>query len=228
MLILGIETSTRVSSVAVVKDNVLAGEFSTQTASFHSETLAENIASLLNAVGANRRELTGIAVNKGPGSFTGLRIGLATAKAMAYALNIPLVGIEATQVLARGLWGTNDKIYSLIDAQKMSAYVEPFTYDGGNLHSVAPISIMPLKDFAANLADEGKVILTGDAAGKITDILPQNALVAPPDKVMPTAASVALLGEERLTRGESDDVMRLEPLYLRRSEAEILWDKKHG
>ncbi len=229
MLILGIETSTKTSSVAVLRDNVVASEISTQTGTFHSETLVEHIAFALQAAGADRRELTGIAVDVGPGSFTGLRIGLATAKAMAYALDIPLVGVSATNVLARGLWGVEHSVYALIDAQKMSAYVEGFVFQDGELKSVEPIRIMTLKDFAAAVSEKGNVILAGDAAEKcFAGNFPANVTVAPTDKVMPRAASVALLGAGRLAQGDADDLMTLAPLYLRRSEAEILWERRHG
>ena len=229
MLTLGIETSTKTSSVAVSRDDSIACEISTQTTAFHSETLVEHIAFALKAANAKRQDLTGIAVDIGPGSFTGLRIGLATAKAMAYALDIPIVGVAATAVLARGLWGAGRKIYALIDAQKMSAYVEGFVFAGDRLQSLAPVEIIPLKNFAAQLENSDDCILTGDAADKIDgSLLPPKSLLAPADKLMPKGASVALLGASRLANGEADDLMTLAPLYLRRSEAEILWERRHG
>ena len=229
-MILGIETAAKTSSVAVLKDNILAAEITVETPLFHSETLVENIAAALKEVGAAKKDLTHVSVDVGPGSFTGLRIGLATAKAMAYALDIPLVGVSATAVLARGFWGTDALVYALIDAQKNNAYVEGYRFDGGNLLAVEPMRITSVKDFATKLSGDEKIILTGDAAQKqFRGIsLPPNTFVAPPDKIMPRAASVALLGKERAEKGESDDVMTVEPMYYRRSEAEILWERRHG
>ena len=229
MLILGIESSAKTSSIAVLQDETIAAEVTTETKFFHSETCLEHIAFALTTAGAAKKDLTGIAVNIGPGSFTGLRIGLATAKAMAYALDVPMVGVPCAEVLARGLWGVSGKICALIDAQKSSAYTQSFRFLGGKLQSLGQMQILPLKEIAANLTDE-PTVLVGDIAKKFfaTANLPPNVLLAPPDKLMPRAASVALLGKERLTCDESDDVMLTEPMYLRRSEAEILWDKRHG
>ena len=229
-MILGIDASTKKSSVAVGNDNAVLAEISAEAKLMHSETLAYNIDFALKIAGASKTELTGIAVNLGPGSFTGLRVALATAKAMAYALELPLVGVSAMQVLAREFWGASATVYSLVDAQKNSAYVEGFNFDGREFVSVVPISIAPIKEFIAALPKEEKIILTGDAAMKYLKgkELSDNVNVAPTEKSYPRAANVVALGKERLARGESDDVMSLEPMYLRRSEAEILWERRYG
>lgn len=231
MSILAIDTATQVSSVAVLKEGRLLAELTMQGKLTHSETLLPHIEQVLKMAAVAKEELTGIAVSNGPGSFTGLRIGLAAAKAMSYVLGIPLVGVSTLQALAYQLPAPGVRVMCLLDAQKGNAYVESYRWENNSLQVVDSVQVAKITDIVAACANMNEqVILLGDAvqkkvAGKLE--LPANVSVAPPHIVMPRAACVAMLGQAKLMAGETDNVMDLEPVYIRRSEAEVLWEKRH-
>lgn len=231
MSILAIDTATQVSSVAVLKEGRLLAELTMQGKLTHSETLLPHIEQVLKMAAVAKEELTGIAVSNGPGSFTGLRIGLAAAKAMSYVLGIPLVGVSTLQALAYQLPAPGIRVMCLLDAQKGNAYVESYRWENNSLQVVDSVQVAKITDIVAACANMNEqVILLGDAvqkkvAGKLE--LPANVSVAPPHIVMPRAACVAVLGQAKLMAGEKDNVMDLEPVYIRRSEAEVLWEKRH-
>ena len=231
MSILAIDTATQVSSVAVLKEGRLLAELTMQGKLTHSETLLPHIEQVLKMAAVAKEELTGIAVSNGPGSFTGLRIGLAAAKAMSYVLGISLVGVSTLQALAYQLPAPGIRVMCLLDAQKGNAYVESYRWENNSLQVVDSVQVAKITDIVAACANMNEqVILLGDAvqkkvAGKLE--LPANVSVAPPHIVMPRAACVAMLGQAKLMAGETDNVMDLEPVYIRRSEAEVLWEKRH-
>lgn len=231
MSILAIDTATQVSSVAVVKEGRLLAELTMQGKLTHSETLLPHIEQVLKMAATAKEELTGIAVSIGPGSFTGLRIGLAAAKAMSYALNIPLVGVSTLKALAYQLPAPGLRLMCLLDAQKGNAYVESYRWEKGELLTVEPVRVAKITDVVAACGEFGEpVVLLGDAVqkkicGKLE--LPANTSAAMPHLIMPRAACVGLLGQQELAAGHADNVMDLEPVYIRRSEAEVLWEKRH-
>ena len=239
MPILSLDTSTQVSSVAVLKEGRLAAEITMQAKLTHSETLLPHIEQALRMAGVKKEELTGIAVSIGPGSFTGLRIGLAAAKAMSYALRIPIVGVPSLEALALHYRMPGVTIFSLMDAQKKNVYVEQLAWqrEGSDLALVvqSPVEVQPLADVlaeAGKLAADGRtVVLVGDIvqkrfAGK--DGRATGKMPLPDGVLLPRASHVAWLGAERLAKGEADNVMDLEPIYIRKSEAELLWAKHHA
>jgi len=215
----------------VLKEGRLLAELTMQGKLTHSETLLPHIEQVLKMAAVAKEELTGIAVSNGPGSFTGLRIGLAAAKAMSYVLGIPLVGVSTLQALAYQLPAPGVRVMCLLDAQKGNAYVESYRWENNSLQVVDSVQVAKITDIVAACANMNEqVILLGDAvqkkvAGKLE--LPANVSVAPPHIVMPRAACVAMLGQAKLMAGETDNVMDLEPVYIRRSEAEVLWEKRH-
>ena len=234
MSILSIDTSSQVSSVAVLSAERVAAEISMQGALTHSETLMPHIETVLRMARVEKAALEAIAVSIGPGSFTGLRIGLAAAKMMAYALHIPLIAVPTLEMLAHHCICEGMRLVPMMDAQKGNVYVQEFTWraDGDvlNLHEESPLAILPLTEVIASLAGtEQPVLLLGDAMQKKTSLsLPTNVRLAPIHARMPRAACVGLSALTRLARGENDDPMTVAPLYLRRSEAEVLWEKRHG
>lgn len=231
MSILAIDTSSQVSSVAVASKECLFAELTMQAKLTHSETLMPHIRQVLRMASQPKETLEGIAVSVGPGSFTGLRIGLATAKSMAYALDIPLVAVSTLQALAFHFPVPGVRLVALVDAQKGNAYRESYIWDRGKLAVVEPVEILPVKEI---LKECGKwkepAIFLGDIATKRfrgEGCLPDGVQVAQPHLCMPRAANVAMLGLEKLAVGEVANVMDLEPTYIRRSEAEVLWEKRH-
>ena len=231
MSILAIDTATQVSSVAVASADKLAAELTMQAKLTHSETLMPHIEKVLAMAGVKKEKLEGIAVSIGPGSFTGLRIGLAAAKAMAYALNLPIVGVSTLKALAYHYPVPGIRIVSLLDAQKGNAYRESYEWQDGKLQVVQHVEVLPLAEIIAECAESGRpVVLLGDVAAKRVRgkmELPANVEVAPAHLIMPRAACVAMLGLEEFAAGHHDNVMNMEPVYIRRSEAEVLWEKRH-
>ena len=232
MSILAIDTASSVSSVAVASEGKLQAEVTVEAGRTHSETLLSHIEGALSFAGVERSALRGVAVSIGPGSFTGLRIGLATAKAIAYGLDIPLVGISTLAALALAFPVSGVYTLALMDAQKGNAYAGLYEWRDGNLHEVRPVRVAPLAEAIAEAADMGKpVLLTGELALKKRarlDNLPENVTLAPAHLLTARASHVAWLGIARLAAGERDDLMTLEPFYIRRSEAEVFWEKRHG
>lgn len=235
MLILAIDTATQVSSVAVASEERLAAELIMQGRLTHSETLMPHIEQVLKMAGSGREKLEGIAVSRGPGSFTGLRIGMAAAKALSYALELPLAGVSTMAALACHYPVTGVRLVTMLDAQKGNAYVQPFHWEkrAGRMHLVPEeeIRVAPLNETVAACGASGQeTLLLGDIvrkkiAGRLS--LPENVSLPPPYLMMPRAACVARLGLEKLAAGETSNAMDMEPFYLRRSEAEVLWDKRH-
>ena len=234
MSILSIDTSSQVSSVSVLSAECVAAEISMQGALTHSETLMPHIETALAMARVKKDELDGIAVSIGPGSFTGLRIGLASAKMMAYALHIPLIAVPTLEALAHHCVCEGVRLVPVMDAQKGNVYVQEFTWradgDALTLHEESFLAILPLTEVIARLSKtEQPVLLLGDAMQRKVDVeLPVNVRLAPIHARLPRAACVGLAALTRLARGETDDPVTAVPLYLRRSEAEVLWEKRHG
>lgn len=219
MRILGIETSTRAASVAVVFDGKILAESLCESPQSFSETLMPQVEEVIKISGAFEN-LDAVAVSIGPGSFTGLRIGLATAKALAYAWGIKIIGVPT--LLAMSYNFPNAKVVPLIDAQKNRAYYQLFE----DSLSLTGLDIEPIDKIINELKyAAGDFLLCGDVLHKIKVPLPPNVKLAPPHLRMPRASAVAWCAED-LRR--VDNVMNLEPLYVRRSEAEELWEKRHG
>ena len=234
MSILSIDTSSQVSSVAVLSAERVAAELSMQGALTHSETLMPHIGTALEMARVKKNELEGIAVSIGPGSFTGLRIGLAAAKMMAYALHIPLIAVPTLEALAHHTICEGVRLVPMMDAQKGNVYAQEFAWEAGaeglTLREAHPLVILPRTEVLAGLAHSTQpVLLLGDAMQKKgVDELPTGVRLAPIHARMPRAACVGLASLTRLARGAVDDPVTIAPLYLRRSEAEVLWEKHHG
>jgi tRNA threonylcarbamoyladenosine biosynthesis protein TsaB len=232
MPILAIETSTLVSSVAVATEDTLLAEIIIQTKKTHSELLMPHIASIMDMAGVSKADIKAIAVSIGPGSFTGLRIGLATAKALSYALKIPIVGVPTLAALAYGHAAPAAILSPILDAQKGNVYQALFQWQAGELIELMPPTVIGIDEALERLATYNiPVILMGEAASAHREKIRQassNLVLAAPHNIMGRAGSVAGLGQRMLKDGIQHDTMALEPLYIRRSEAEVLWERRHG
>ena len=231
MMVLAMDTSTMVSSVAVARPDRVLAELTAETRYTHSETLVVNIEEVLRLADVKREEISAVAVSLGPGSFTGLRIGLAAAKATAYALSIPLVGVPTLEVLAAAFPSPGAVVAPLIDAQKGNAYFALYRFTEQGLVCEKEAAVASPSEIVAAIAEEkGTVTIAGDFARRMKAKgmeLPKNAALAPITHIMPRAALVAARGIVRLENGQESGLMELEPIYIRRSEAEVLWEKRH-
>lgn len=235
-MILALETSSKVSSVAVADENRIVSEISVQTRFTHSETLLENIQTALKIAETDFENISAVAVGIGPGSFTGLRIGLATAKSLSYAWKIPIIGVPTSEALACHFAHSNSEIWQLIDAQKNSAYLSKFDCSDNIPKQIDDIKILPIPEILSRAENsQRRIIFQGDIvdkkfAGKTESKieLPTNVSLAPIHMRLPRASNVAIAGINRLEKNLIDNVMNLEPMYLRRSEAEILFDRRQA
>jgi len=233
MRVLGLDTATLVASVAVVEDENLVAEFTLHTEKVHSRRLMPLLDALLTESGLVIGDIDGVAVSAGPGSFTGLRIGMTTAKGLAYALNKPIVRIPTLVALAFNLAYAAGLVCPILDARMQEVYTAVYRTDGGEPEPVRAAAAASIDELLTALAGQNEpVIFLGDAVAKyrdiITDRLGTQAVWAPPSLMLPRAASVAALGRLRLLRGESDDCFAVQPFYLRRSQAEVLLEAKRG
>ncbi|MBO4780340.1 MAG: tRNA (adenosine(37)-N6)-threonylcarbamoyltransferase complex dimerization subunit type 1 TsaB [Selenomonadaceae bacterium] len=222
MKILGIETATRAASVAVISDGKILAETIRESPQSFSETLLPQVEEVIKFSGAFGN-LDAVAVSIGPGSFTGLRIGLATAKALVYAWGIKIIGVPTLQASAYNF--PSAKVLPLIDAQKNRAYCQLFE----NRAALSELEVKPVNDIISEAGQlDGEIFLCGDVLHKIKVPLPPNIKLSPPNLKMPRASSVAFCGADLLAAGKVDNVMNLEPFYVRRAEAEVLWEKRQN
>lgn len=231
-MLLAIDTATLVSSVALAEPKKIVAELTINNKKTHSELLMPHIEQLLAMSQFDKTDITAIAVSIGPGSFTGLRIGLATAKALAYAWRIPLVGVptltaQAYSCPAPGVW-----LCPLLDAQKGNVYQALYRWESGQLQEVQSPQVTHHQDVIARLLQEKQpVLLLGEGALLFAQAIGEAGpplYIAPPHVLISRAATVALLGQDMLAQGICHDPMTLEPLYIRRSEAEVLWEQRQG
>ena len=228
---LGIETSSLVSSVALMDEHNLIGELTIQAGLTHSEQLVPHIDMLLRASQVERNELKGIVVSIGPGSFTGLRIGMGTAKAMAYALQIPLYGVMTMDSLAHNVSYTDHTICTVIDAQKKHVYAGIYQYEDHELVCKEEPFVIPVSDLLDRFrANDDKVLFLGDGIKRIEKLLEEkdtNLTILDISQRIPKASSLLLAGRKLIDTNEVSDPMDMVPYYIRRSEAEVLWEERH-
>jgi len=224
MKILAIETSTMLGGVSVMDDGEgLIAEIRLNVEATHSERLMTVINQALKR---SSLEIDGIdlfAISIGPGSFTGLRIGLSTVKGLAFATEKPVVAVPTLEAFAWNFPFSPYPICTMLDARKKEVYAAVFIWKGEVFERVlGEVSIKPL-ELLETL--KGPVILTGEGVTLyrdiITDLLGDNALYPAPQHMIPSPSNVAYLGLRKARSGEFSDPTSLVPLYIRKSEAEI-------
>ncbi|NIP30037.1 MAG: tRNA (adenosine(37)-N6)-threonylcarbamoyltransferase complex dimerization subunit type 1 TsaB [Candidatus Dadabacteria bacterium] len=226
MKILGIETSTFAGSVALIENDKLLGEHLFNIGPKHNELLVPSIDFLLNSAGIEKEELSGIAVVTGPGSFTSLRVGVSTAKALSYSLGIKIVGISSLEVLAYNFFGSDQQICPIIDAKKNQVFYALYK----NLKSIEELqkeSLINPKELCKSINRETIFVGNGVEIYKnlILEMIGEMASFPPSSFHIGRASNCAILGREKLLNNTEDDCFNLLPLYLRKSEAEL---KKSG
>ncbi|MDC3414233.1 tRNA (adenosine(37)-N6)-threonylcarbamoyltransferase complex dimerization subunit type 1 TsaB [Aquibacillus sp. 3ASR75-11] len=228
MNILAIDTSNQVMGVAITKDGVLVGELITNVKRNHSVRLMPAIDQLMKETDTRPVDINKIVVANGPGSFTGVRIGLATAKTMGWALQIPVVGISSLQVLAdQGAFST-DYICPFFDARRGLVYTGLYKGDGnGKIVESKKETNVLFAEWLKSLAEQGEkvVFLSQDMEMHRQNIMKYMGSLATIPKGSihtPRPSTLAMIGENR-TEGS---IHTLVPNYLRLAEAEANWLKQ--
>ncbi|MFQ5521429.1 MAG: tRNA (adenosine(37)-N6)-threonylcarbamoyltransferase complex dimerization subunit type 1 TsaB [Candidatus Methylomirabilia bacterium] len=223
MRILAVETSTPAGGAALLDGERLVGEYMVNIRATHSERLLAAVDQLLHDARWAPGDLEGLAVAVGPGSFTGLRIGISTVKGLALALAIPVAAVPTLEALAWGLPFAREPVCPILDAKKGEVYTALFHWEGDRLTRDWEDSAESPEALCHRLA--GPVIFVGDgvfAYGALLQAkLGLRATFAPPSRRLPSPACVGQVGQARLIAGERTDPRALTPRYLRPSEAEL-------
>ncbi|HHB75475.1 MAG TPA: tRNA (adenosine(37)-N6)-threonylcarbamoyltransferase complex dimerization subunit type 1 TsaB [Desulfobulbus sp.] len=230
LLILSLETSTGCGSVALTRNGRLLAEASVQPEKTHSRQLLGTVSWIMQAAGVDWPAIDGIGVSLGPGSFTGLRIGLAAAQGLALAAGIPLVGVETLDALALALAcvGVTDRICPVLDARKQEVYAalyKPGDRNGYPVRLSADEAIGPGK---LTEAIDRPTVVAGPAVAVYQEVFVQNRFIRllPASLAHPRALYVGLLAERMLLDGLQPDPALISPKYVRASEAEMTLQKK--
>jgi tRNA threonylcarbamoyladenosine biosynthesis protein TsaB len=216
MRVLAVETSTLAGGAALLDDEAVVGEYALDVSATHSERLMGAIDRLLTDAGWTVRDLEGLAVAVGPGSFTGLRIGLSTVKGLALALAIPIAAVPTLDALAAGLPFAALPVCPVLDARKREVYASLYRWDGSAMRREWDYLAIAPRELSERLREP--VIVVGDGADQIDS--PHARRLRPPRRG-PSPASVGALGHARLSRGDTVAPAALVPIYLRPSEAEL-------
>ena len=224
MLTLAFETSAKAASVALTENSKLLGESYQNTGLTHSQTLMVMAEDLLKQCGKTVADITAVAVAEGPGSFTGVRIGVAAAKGFAWGKALPCYGISTLEAMAVSLGAYEGHICACMDARRNQVYNALFLADSGKLERVTEDRAIALADLKTELEHiDGPIFLVGDGANLTFKTLSgdiPNLILPPEHRLHQRAVGVALLAEKQQTAGDSGDANALNPNYLRLSQAE--------
>jgi tRNA threonylcarbamoyladenosine biosynthesis protein TsaB len=233
VLILAVDTSTMVGGVALINDGALLGEHVLNVRATHSERLMSSVDATLTGANIAPGDLDAIACGVGPGSFTGVRIGVSAAKGMSYALGIPLVGVPTLDALAYGRSPGFSEVWSMIDARHGRCYVACYKPSDsfGAAKRILDYSVLDVSQIVDSAgADGDRVLFVGDGALAYSDSLlsafPGRGVVPPAAFGILRPAQVGMLGMEMLEHGEGGDPAHVLPIYLRPTEAEVKLSRK--
>ena len=223
-MILAFETSAKAAGVALLEGDKLLGESYQNTGLTHSQTLMKMAEDLLKSCGKTPADVTAVAVAKGPGSFTGVRIGVAAAKGFAWGREIPCYGVSTLEAMAEGLGVYDGYVVPTMDARRSQTYTGIFRAEGGRLTRILADCAISFGELGEKLKNcEKPIFLVGDGAVLCYNTLKEAVpgLVLPPEhRLHQRASGVALVAKKQIAAGEPGDGASLTPNYLRLSQAE--------
>lgn len=237
MLILGIDSSTEMAGISLLDNDKIIAEINLALYRRHSERLLPNISHLFQELDYNIKEVDGIAVTIGPGSYTGLRIALSTVKGFAQALKIPVVGISTLEALSYNYRNVSGLLVPIIDARRERVYTALFDNylkeDKFNKKRIWDDTTLSLEELTAKLKlidsiNKKKIFFMGNGVNKYRDIIKKidmNTELASPSFNNPRGALIAELGKNYFEAGISDNIEKLTPNYLKKPQAEINFKK---
>lgn len=226
MNILAIDTASRTCSVAVCRDTIILAEIGDASGETHSRHLMTMVDQALRMSVGGIDKIEGLAVNRGPGSFTGLRIGISTAKGLAAAAGIPLVGVSSLAALAWQAAPTTRVVCAMLDARRQEVYWQRYRFDADQLVALTPEAVSAAEDAVHGL--DRPCVLIGDGAltyrSRLRECLGAGFNIAPVFQHAIRAGVIAFMARERLAQS-GDDLATLVPAYIRPSYAQEPVDK---
>lgn len=230
MIVLSIDSATDAATAAVVSDNQILGEMNFANKKQHSVLIMPMIDGLLKSLDLTINDIDGFVISKGPGSFTGLRIGMATIKGLSLGSSKPYVSISSLDSLAYNLYGVSGIVCPIMDALRENVYCGLYRFENGEMIKFMDYDRLSLEDLVSKLKEFNEPIyFVGDGTKKYGDLLKNsldNCFFAPNNLNYTRASSLGELGIKLLSQGIRDDINLSNPLYLRKSQAEREYDEK--
>ena len=230
MKILGIDTSTMAANVAVLEDDKLICEYTINTKKTHSQKLMPMIENMLKLSDLDIKEIDAIAICVGPGSFTGLRIGMATAKAMAHVNNIPLIGVNSLEILGANMDLCNRNICSILDAQRNQVYMNKYILKDDKITELEEISIKPIDELLEEISSSNEDwVLVGEAVYKYKEKIEEisNITISSPANNITKASTLCFVARDKmLANDQVYNCYNINPMYIRKSQAEEQYEEK--
>ena len=221
MLICSVDSSATPASVCLFEDDKIVAEYYLNTGFTHSQTLMAMLESVLKISGKRADDIDLYAVNSGPGSFTGVRIGVSAVKGMAYAQDKPCVEGSTLESMAYNFLGSHTIVCACMDARRKQVYHGLFRVDGDRIERLCEDKAIAIEELLIGLPNGEEIILVGDGAELVSQSAEDPAVkLAPPNLRYQRASSVALAAVETYNRGEAVSPAALMPRYLRLSQAE--------
>jgi len=224
--VLAIDTSTAQVAVAIGDAGAVLGEVRLIGGRRHAEQLAPAIRCLVGWTGVRLDQLAAIAVGIGPGLFTGLRVGVTTAKVMAQALRVPVVPVPSLDLVAYPVRHTSRMVVATLDARRREVFHASYRPVPGGVQRITEYGVASPAQLVAQLeADGDEVLLVGDGVGAYPEVFSgyERAELAGPEFAMPSVAALVALATARIEREVFETPWDVTPLYLRESDAELNW-----
>ena len=231
MKVLAVESTSMAAGAALIQADKLIGEIRTNHRKTHSEQLLPMIDQLLTLCECPLSEIDVLAVSLGPGSFTGIRIGVATVKGLAQALNKPVVGVNSLEALAWQANAFQGQVIPLVDAQRKLVYTAAYRFTASGATTLREPDVLHIQELLDELAASTEdVFFLGDALPLhreiIGETLGRRARFALPLQEMPSAASLAQCAIGKALAGEAVSAADIQPIYLRTSQAEKVYQQR--
>ena len=232
MLVLSVDSSSATATCALVKDDQILGEINLNSKREHSVIIMDLIDEILKRYNLTIKDVDAFAISEGPGSFTGLRIGMATIKGMAFSTNKPCISISTLDTLAYNVVNFDGIICPIIDALRDNVYTNLYKNIDGKLTAISEGTCLSLTELIEDLNKRNeKVIFVGDGVTKHKNRLTKevsNAIFAPLNCLYPKASSLGELALDKLNQGITSPLNEFAPIYLRKSQAETEYEKRMG
>lgn len=220
MIILALDSTAKACAAALLRDGELIAKGMHDDGNTHSSTLLPMVERLLKENNLTVGDIDLFAATAGPGSFTGVRIGAATIKGLAFGRNRPCVAASALEALAYNMRDTDCTVCALMDARRGQFYTATFKIEGGEVIRLTPDEAKSGDDIAASFAEYEKVVLVGDGAEVALPYFGENAILAPCGRLLADGESVGVLGFKLYGEGKTVSDAEFAPTYLRLPQAE--------